>query len=120
MWNRRKSDLKVRLTLRVAAISALCFAAIAAFFLIDADRSLRTKTEAIAEITARTLALQQSELGWASNPRSSFPNLDNVAASVMTSGLCLAFRANGGEAVMVMSTNAERAQAYAKQHGIAR
>ena len=97
MWNRRKSDLKVRLTLRVAAISALCFAAIAAYFLIDADRSLRARTEAIAEVAARTLELQQSELGWAVNRRAAFPRLDNVAASVMAPGLCLAFRADGGE-----------------------
>jgi signal transduction histidine kinase len=97
MWNRRKSDLKVRLTLRVAAISALCFAAIAAYFLVDADRSLRARTEAIAEVVARTLALQQSELGWAINRRAAFPRLDNVAASLMAPGLCLAFRANSGE-----------------------
>ena len=30
-----------------------------------------------------------------------------------------AFRANGGEAVAVMSTNADRAVSYAKKHGIA-
>jgi signal transduction histidine kinase len=97
MWNRRKSDLKVRLTLRVAAVSALCFAAIAAYFLVDADRSMRARTGATAEVVARTLALQQSELGWAINRRAAFPRLDNVAASVMAPGLCLAFRASSGE-----------------------
>jgi len=30
-----------------------------------------------------------------------------------------AFRANGGQAVAVMSTNAERASSYAKKHGVA-
>jgi signal transduction histidine kinase len=118
MWNRPKSDLKVRLTLRVAAISALCFAAIAAYFLIDADRSLRARTEAIAELAARTLALQQSEIGWAGSPRSTFPDLDNVAASVMTPGLCLAFRSDSGETLQrlcggALSENSEAPALFA-------
>ncbi len=99
MWNRQKSDLKVRLTLRVAAISALCFTAIAAYFLVDADRTVRARTETIAEITARTLELQKTKLQWINHPRSEFPDLDSVAASVMTPGLCLAFRAENGDMV---------------------
>src|SRR5262249_26485310 len=63
MWNHR-SDLKVRLTLRVAAVSALCFAAISAYFLIEADRSVRARINAIAEVAARTLELQQNKLQW--------------------------------------------------------
>lgn len=97
MWNWSNSDLKVRLTLRVAAVSTLCFAAISCYFLIDSDRSVRARVEAIAGVTARTLELQQSKIQWVNNPRSDFPDLDNVAASVMTSGLCLAFRTNDGD-----------------------
>jgi hypothetical protein len=97
MWNRPKSDLKVRLTLRVAAVSAFCFAAIAAYFLIEADRAVHARIEAIAEIAARTLDLQQSKVQWVNHARAEFPDLDGVAASVMTPGLCLAFRAGSGE-----------------------
>ncbi len=97
MWTFARGDLKLRLTLRVAAVSAVCFAAISAFFLLDAARSLHARIDAIAEVAAKTLELQQSKNQWISNPRSEFPDLDNVAASVMTPGLCLAYRANSGE-----------------------
>jgi signal transduction histidine kinase len=97
MWNWSSSDLKVRLTLRVAALSTLCFTAIAGYFLIESDRSIRARMDAIADVAAKTLELQQSKTQWMSNQRSEFPDLDNVAASVMTPGLCLAFRAHSGE-----------------------
>ncbi len=99
MWNRARSDLKVRLTLRVAAVSALCFAAIAAYFLIESDRAVKARIAGIAELSARTLELEQNKIEWVNNPRAAFPDLDNVAASVMTPGLCLAFRANSGDVV---------------------
>jgi signal transduction histidine kinase len=95
MWSR--FDLKIRLTSQVAAVLALCFAAISTYFLIEADKVLRARGDAVAEIAAKTLALQQSKIQWANNPRSDFPDLHVVAASVMTPGLCLAFRTNQGE-----------------------
>ena len=55
MWKWRKSDLKYRLTLRVAAVSAICFAAIAAYFLYDADRSAQARLAAIADTAAKAL-----------------------------------------------------------------
>lgn len=97
MWNRPRFDLKVRLTLRVAAISAACFAAISAYFLITADRAAHARIDGIAAIVAKTLELQQGKVLWAASPRSDFPNLDPVSAYVMTPGLCLAFRGTGGE-----------------------
>ena len=97
MWNRSRSDLKVRLTLRVAAVSAVCFTAISAYFLIDAARSVHARIDAVADVAARTLELQQRKIQWVNSPRSEFPDLDTVAASVMTPGLCLAFRASHGE-----------------------
>src|SRR6516165_9851440 len=97
MWTFPKSDLKYRLTLRVIAVSTFCFAAIAAYFLFDTDRSMRAGVEKIADITAKTLELQQSKLQWMNNVRSGFPDLDTIAASVMTPGLCIAYRGNGGE-----------------------
>jgi len=97
MWNRERFDLKVRLTLRVAAISATCFAAISAYFLITTDRAAHTRIDGIAAIVAKTLELQQGKVLWTASPRSDFPNLDPVSAYVMTPGLCLAFRGPSGE-----------------------
>jgi 1,5-anhydro-D-fructose reductase (1,5-anhydro-D-mannitol-forming) len=42
------------------------------------------------------------------------------ASTIAAEHMIGAFRANGGEAVAVMSTNADRATSYAKKHGIAR
>lgn len=97
MWNRPRFDLKVRLTLRVAAISAACFAAISAYFLITADRAAHARIDSIAGIVAKSLELQQGKIQWVASPRADFPNLDPVAAYVMTPGLCLAFRGTGGD-----------------------
>ncbi|MGY3458316.1 methyl-accepting chemotaxis protein [Bradyrhizobium sp. LM3.4] len=97
MWNRPRFDLKVRLTLRVAAISAACFAAISAYFLITADRAAHARLDDIAAIVAKTLELQQGKIQWVASPRSDFPNLDPVSAYVMTPGLCLAFRGTSGD-----------------------
>jgi 1,5-anhydro-D-fructose reductase (1,5-anhydro-D-mannitol-forming) len=41
------------------------------------------------------------------------------ASTIAAEHMIDAFRANGGEAVAVMSANAERAESYAKKHGIA-
>ena len=41
------------------------------------------------------------------------------ASTIAAEQMIGAFRANGGEAVAVMSTNADRAVSYAKKHGIA-
>src|SRR5579885_2668793 len=86
MWTFAGSDLKYRLTLRVAAVSALCFAAISAYFLVDADRSTHARIDGIAEITAKTLAMQQSKAMslWASRLRPDFPDLDLIANFVIT------------------------------------
>src|SRR3569623_1048967 len=97
MWNRPRFDLKVRLTMRVAAISAACFAAISAYFLITADRTAHARIDGIAAIVAKTLELQQGKVLWAASPRSDFPILDPVSAYVMTPGLCLAFRGTSGD-----------------------
>jgi signal transduction histidine kinase len=97
MWNRPRFDLKVRLTLRVAAISAACFAAISAYFLIAADQTAHARIDGIAAIVARSLELQQGKVQWGASPRSDFPDLDPVSAHVMTPGLCLAVRAASGD-----------------------
>src|SRR6516164_1257632 len=99
MWKPHRSDLKLRLTGRVAAVSALCFAAISGYFLVEADRAMHAKVDAIADVAARTLELQQNQIQWVNNPRADFPDLDTIAASVIAPGLCLAFRGKNGDIV---------------------
>ena len=98
MWTFAGSDLKYRLTLRVAAVSALCFAAISAYFLVDADRRVHARIDSVAEITAKSLAMQQ-RLGLWGRARSNFPDLDLVATYLVTPGLCIAYRGNDGNIV---------------------
>src|SRR5215208_2135805 len=43
-------DLKLRLALRVAALAAVCFIAVAAYTLFDSDRAAKAKASRIAEI----------------------------------------------------------------------
>ena len=60
----RAIDLKLRLALRVAALAAVCFLAVAAYALFDSDRVARAKVSHIAEIVARDISLQQAQAHW--------------------------------------------------------
>ncbi len=105
MWTRY--DLKYRLTLRISVVSALCFGAICAYVLFDTDRSVHARNERIAEITARTLQLQQSKMHWVNSPPAGFPDLDAVAAAAMRPGLCIAYRGVDGAIVQRICGGAE-------------
>jgi signal transduction histidine kinase len=102
-----KSDLKLRLTLRIAAIAALCFAAGAAYLLSDADRSARARIEHAAGLAANSLDLQQSKLAWVRVLSPPFPDLQSAASVVMESGLCIAYRPTGGELVQRICSGTE-------------
>ena len=60
----RAIDLKLRLALRVAALAAVCFLAVAAYALFDSDRAARAKASRIAEIVAKDISLQQAQAQW--------------------------------------------------------
>jgi signal transduction histidine kinase len=87
----RVIDLKLRLALRVAALAAVCFLAVAAYALFDSDRALRAKASHIAEIVAKDIALQQAQAQWFSLPNNT-PDLQRVASPLMEPGLCIAYR----------------------------
>ena len=89
----RAVDLKLRLTLRVAALAAVCFVAVAAYTLFDSDRAARAKVSRIADIVARDIVLQQRQ--WFSMPLNATPDLQRVAA-LMEPGLCISYRDNAG------------------------
>jgi len=93
----RNSDLKVRLTLRVVGVAALCFAAIAAYVLVDADQAAHGRIETIAQIAAKDLELQQNKLEWVKGQVSTFPDLQTLASELLSPGLCLAYRGAEGD-----------------------
>jgi len=90
-------DLKLRLTLRVAAVAALCFAAAAAYLLFETDRAARARADSIAEMVAKDLVLQQGQIHWIKGAPIQFPDLQRIAAALMAPGLCIAYRAPNGE-----------------------
>jgi signal transduction histidine kinase len=89
-------DLKLRLALRVAALAAVCFLAVAAYALFDSDRAVRAKTNRIAETVAKDIALQQTETQWYSLSPNATPDLLRVATPLMEPGLCVAYRDQEG------------------------
>ena len=94
-------DLKLRLTLRVAALAALCFTAAAAYALFDSDRTARAKAEWIAGLVGKDLALQEAQTTWlklgAGRGAAGEPDLQRIATPLMEPGLCIAYRSEGGE-----------------------
>ena len=94
-----RRDLKLRLTMRIVALSACCFAASAAYVLYDAASAARGRTEWIAQITAKDLELQLGKLHWIKDPTAIFPDLQTIATPLMAPGLCIAYRATGGDIV---------------------
>jgi signal transduction histidine kinase len=92
----RGIDLKLRLALRVAALAAVCFLAVAAYALFDSDRAVRAKASRIAETVAKDIALQQTVARWYSLSPSVTPDLQRVATPLLEPGLCIAYRDQAG------------------------
>ena len=92
----RAIDLKLRLALRVAALAAICFLAVAAYALLDSDRLARAKVSRIAEIVAKDISLQQAQAHWYSLSADRTPDLQRVAAPLMEPGLCVAYQDKTG------------------------
>ena len=93
----RKTDLKLRLALRVVVLSACCFAAAAAYVLFETDRAARSNADWIVDIVARNLQIQQDRIHWGNSHFSQFPDLQDVATPLMSPGLCIAYRARNGD-----------------------
>jgi signal transduction histidine kinase len=88
----RAIDLKLRLSLRVAALAAVCFLAVAAYALFDSDRAAKAKASRIAEIVAKDISLQQAQAQWFSLSPNAAPDLQRTAAPLMEPGLCITYR----------------------------
>ena len=89
-------DLKLRLALRVAALAAVCFIAVAAYALFDSDRAARAKASRIAEIVARDHLVAASAVQMALACRSTQRRTCSGIAALMEPGLCIAYRDNAG------------------------
>src|SRR5260370_6270140 len=83
----RAVDLKLRLALRVAALAAACFLAVAAYALVDSDRAAKAKARRIAEIVAKDISLQHVHAPWHSLSANATPDLQGRAAPRMAPGL---------------------------------
>src|SRR5271156_2704363 len=92
----RAIDLKLRLALRVAALAAVCFLAVAAYALFDSDRAARDKGNRIAEMVAKDISLQLSQAQWYSQPPERAPDLQRIASPLMEPGLCIAYQDKTG------------------------
>jgi signal transduction histidine kinase len=92
----RAIDLKLRLALRVAALAAACFLAVAAYALFDSDRAARAKVSGIAEIVAKDISLQQAQTHWFSLSSERTPDLQRIAAPLMEPGLCISYQDKAG------------------------
>jgi signal transduction histidine kinase len=93
----KKSDLKLRLTMQIAAVSAACLAAAAIYALVDAGRSARARIDEIAGVVAQDQQLLQAKQHWISDPSAEFPDLRTIASVVAAPGLCIAYRARDGK-----------------------
>jgi len=93
----RKTDLKLRLALRVMVLSAFCFGAAFAYILFETDRSARARADWTVEILARDLQLQKERINWIRIALDQFPDLQNIAIPLMTPGLCIAYRSKSGD-----------------------
>jgi signal transduction histidine kinase len=92
-------DLKVRLALRVAALAAVCFMAAVICVLYATNRTIRERTDSIAGVVARELALQSSQLRWLKNTVEPSLDLQLLSQTVKEPGLCIGYRAADGQVV---------------------
>jgi len=99
-------DLKLRLALRVAALAALCFAAAACYDLVETDHAARARTDWIADVAAKDLALQLDQDQWIKGPPGVFPDLQRVGPALMAPGLCIAYRAQTGQTLQRLCSGA--------------
>ncbi len=90
-------DLKLKLTLQVVMLAAICFFSASAFVLLETDRTGRSKAESLADLVGKALTLQQEQIHWSTPAQNRFPDLQVIATSVMAPGLCIGYRPKDGE-----------------------
>src|SRR5260370_1816410 len=84
-------DLKLRLALRVAALAAVCFLAVAAYALFESDRANRARASRIAQILAKDISLQQAQPQWDSLPPNLTPHLHTASPPFSEPERCISY-----------------------------
>jgi hypothetical protein len=107
MWISDKIDLKLRLSLQVAALAALCFSAASAYALFESNRSAQTKAAWTAAIVAKDIELQQDQMHWVKVKALTTPDLQTIAGPLMAPGLCIAYRARNGATLQSLCSGAQ-------------
>jgi signal transduction histidine kinase len=92
-------DLKVRLTLQVAALAAACFIAAVLCVLYATNRAAHERSDSIADVVAHELDTQWSRVHWLKNAVEPFPDLQILSQTVKEPGLCIGYRAPEGQVV---------------------
>lgn len=104
---RSRLDLKLRLTLQIAALMALCLAGAVGWLLLDGARVGEAQVARIADLMARDLAFQRQQMQWVRGAPGVFPDLQRLAPVLMAPGLCIAFRPAGADGLQRLCSGAE-------------
>lgn len=104
---RSRLDLKLRLTLQIAALMALCLVGAVGWLLLDGVRAGEAQVARIADLMARDLAFQRQQMQWVRGAPGVFPDLQRLAPALMAPGLCIAFRPAGAEGLQRLCSGAE-------------
>lgn len=104
---RSRLDLKLRLTLRIAALMALCLAGAVGWLLFDGARAGEAQVARIADLMARDLTFQRQQMQWVRGAPGVFPDLQRLAPALMAPGLCIAFRPAGTDGLQRLCSAAE-------------
>ena len=81
-------------------------AAATAYVLFETNLSARTRADWVADLVAKDLTLQQNQFQWMKGAPNPFPDLQRVTPALMTPGLCVAYRAQGGEIIQRLCSGA--------------
>lgn len=104
---RPRLDLKLRLTLQIAALMALCLAGAVAWLLLDGARAGEAQVSRIADLMARDLSFQREQMQWVRGAPGVFPDLQRLAPALMAPGLCITFRPAGPAGLQRLCSGAE-------------
>lgn len=91
-------DLKLRLALRVAFLSACCLVAAFVVVLFRGDADSRARLRGVADLVARDLSLQLAQSHWVKPAPPGFPDLQRIATPLTAPGLCILYRDASGDA----------------------
>jgi len=94
---RRHTDLKWSLTVRIILIAWLCFAAASAWAIYSAFQDASSMNRKTADAIAQLLEVQLFRISADLEPRTNFPDWSTLIDQVTTAGQCVRYLAPGGQ-----------------------